>query len=278
VTPLVAAAIVLTIVYAARTLSFRILLAGYGIRVTWRQASVVAWIPQIGKFIPGHVASVAGAVVILRSFGVPGAVALSATLIMDGLAVISGLITGSPLLLTEQVRRVLPNGWFWCAVVVIGGVVCLHPRIYGRLLHAILIKLKRAPLTAVPPWHHYLAPVMLGFAQWVLAGVALWLTARSVTGVEPRQIPLFVAICGIGYTAGYLAPFTASGLGVREPIFQFTLTPLIGAHAAVVVIASRVIQTLVEIAMALAGTLVLRQISRDISCTPVPINQTANHI
>src|SRR5687767_14922689 len=176
------------------------LLDGYDVKLSWREAAVVGWIPQIGKYIPGQVASLAGAVALLRGFKTPGPIALAVVLVMDGLAVLTGLITGSPLLLWEPVRKVLPNGWLWCGVIVIAGIVCLRPRVYGRLLNFALIKLRRSPLTRLPPLHNYIGPVLLGFAQWILAGIALWLIARSITHVDVRQLPLFIAIAGLAYT------------------------------------------------------------------------------
>jgi hypothetical protein len=74
----------------------------------------------------------------LRRFKVPGPIALAVVLVMDGLAVLTGLITGSPLLLWGPVRKILPTGWLWCGIVVIVGIVCLHPRVYGRLLNFAL--------------------------------------------------------------------------------------------------------------------------------------------
>lgn len=257
--PLIGAAIALAIVYAARTISFRILLAGYDVPLSWREAAVVGWIPQIGKYIPGQVASLAGAVALLRRFKVAGPIALAVVLVMDGLAVLTGLITGSPLLLWAPVKRLLPTGWIWCSLLVVAGVVCLHPRAYGRLLNFVLKKFRRAPLTCLPPWHNYIGPVLLGFAQWILAGIALWLIARSITFVDVKHIPLFIAIAALAYTASYLTPFAPAGLGVRELIFQGTLVLIISAPAAVVVITMRIVQTLIEIGMALAGWILLEK-------------------
>jgi uncharacterized membrane protein YbhN (UPF0104 family) len=258
--PLIGAAVALAIVYAARSISFRILLHGYRVHITWPQAAVVGWIPQIGKYIPGQVASLAGAVALLRRFKVPGAVALAVVLVMDGLAVLTGLISGSPLLLWDPVRKVLPYGWLGCALLVIVGIICLHPRVYGALLNFALRKLKQSPLASLPPWHDYIGPVLLGFAQWILAGIALWLVTRSIAPeLETSRLPIFIAIAGLAYTAGYLAPFAPGGLGVREAVFQATLVLIVHEHAAVAVITMRVIQTIIEILMAAAGALLMRK-------------------
>jgi hypothetical protein len=266
--PLALAAACLTLIYAARTLSFRLLLMGYA-RLEhcpppgWAQMAVVAWLPQLAKYVPGQVASIAGAVTLLRKFGVGAVVGLSVVLVMDGLAVLTGVVTGSPLLLWEPVRKLLPYGWILCIIIVAGGVAMLLPGVYGRVINFALVKTKRPPLRSMPPTRNYIGPVLLGFMQWLLAGLALWLTAVSVapagTPVPLHHLWLFTAIGALGYTAGYLSPLPG-GLGVRDAIFQETLTHLIGGSAALVVVTVRIIQTLVEIAMAAAGVVILRRL------------------
>ena len=262
--PLALAAICLTLIYAARTLSFRLLLMGYAKLghfppPTWSQMAVVAWVPQLAKYVPGQVASIVGAVGFLRKFGIGAVVGLSVVLVMDGLAVLTGVITGSPLLLWEPVRRQFPAGWILCVAIILAGVIMMLPGVYGRAINFVLTKTKRPPLQSMPPMRNYIGPVLLGFMQWILAGFALWLTALSVAPLPLGQIWLFSAIGALGYTAGYLSPLPG-GLGVRDAIFQGTLTLLIGGSAALVVVTVRVIQTIVEIVMAAAGVIILRKL------------------
>ena len=162
------AAICLTLIYAARTLSFRLLLMGYS-RLGhfpppgWAQMAVVAWVPQLAKYVPGQVASIVGAVGFLKKFGIGAVVGLSVVLVMDGLAVLTGVVTGSPLLLWEPVKKLLPYGWILCVAIVIGGVIMLLPGVYGRAINFALIKTKRPPLESMPPTANFIGPVLLGF-------------------------------------------------------------------------------------------------------------------
>lgn len=259
--PLLLAIICLLLVPPVQLISYRTLLGAYSHAPSWRVMAAVAWVPPLGKYIPGKVASLVGAVYILRRFNIPAAIALSVVLAMDGLAVMSGLIVGAPLL-----YWINPSGLFPAAIVIIGGVVCLHPAIFALLLNFVLKRLKRDPLDHVPDLRHYIVPVICAFSQWVLAGLALWLIARSVATVEPRHILRFISIAGLGYTIGYLALFAPGGLGPRELIFQQAMQPLVipAAMSAVAVVAMRIIQTLTELTAAGIGWLILRQ------CTPEP--------
>jgi len=262
--PLALAAVCLTLIYAARTISFRLLLRGYS-RLGhfpppgWKEMAVVAWVPQLAKYVPGQVASIVGAVGFLRKFGVGAVVGLNVVLVMDGLAVLTGVITGSPLLFWQPVKTLLPYGWILCIIIIAAGVTLMVPGVYGRAINFVLIKTKRAPLQSMPPMANYIGPVLLGFMQWILAGLAIWFTALSVCTVPFHHLWIFTAIGAIGYTAGYLSPLPG-GLLVRDAIFQGTLTYVIGTPAALVVITVRLVQTMVEVLMAAWGMIILRRI------------------
>jgi hypothetical protein len=245
-------------VNASQLVMFRSLLAAYGYRLPWRVTLGAAWVPPLGKYVPGKVASVAGAVYLLRGRGVSGAVAVSIALMMDGLAVITGLVFSTPLLLWAPVRREMPTAWAWCAALAAAGVVALHPRVFVALLNVLLRKTGRLPLPAAPRAAQYLLPLAAAFAQWLFAGLGLWLMTRSVAPVSGDQIPMFVATAAMAMTLSYLALFAPAGLGVREGLFLLTLGPVVGARAAIVVVAMRVVQTITELVLASVGFAALR--------------------
>jgi uncharacterized membrane protein YbhN (UPF0104 family) len=233
--PLLGCAAVLAVVYALRAVSVRLLLGGYGAPITWQQAAVTAWVPPIAKLVPGQVFAVVGAVGMLRTFAVPGAVALVVVLIADALAVLTGVITGAPLLLRDAVRHQWPQGWMVAVLMIAGGAVCLHPPVFVRLLNGLLKRIDREILRTRPSIPAFALPVLLAFVQWMLAGAALWLMARSITDVPITQLWTCIPIAALAYTAGYLTPFAPGGLGVREAILQAMLLPVVGAPVSVVV-------------------------------------------
>jgi hypothetical protein len=265
--PIALAALCLLLVPPVQLVSYRTLLGAYAHVPPLRVMAAVAWVPPLGKYVPGKVASLAGAIYLLRRFNIPAAIALGVVLVMDGLAVVSGLITGSPLLLWGPVKRVVPNAWIACAIVVTLGIICLHPAVFARLLNFALRKMKRPLLSRMPDLRHYLIPVLCAFAQWVLAGAALWFIANAVTSVAASRLPLFVAVAGLGYTISYLMLFAPGGLGPREAIFYAALVPMIGSEraglTAVIVVTMRLVQTLTELLAAVVGLTVLRRVERD---------------
>ena len=238
------------------------LLIAYGYPLTWRVQLPAAWVPQLGKYVPGGIASVGGAVYLLRKQGVPAAVGLSVAVLLDALAVMAGLIVSTPLLLWEPVRAKLPMAWLACIVMIVAGVILLHPRVFVGLLNWTLKKLRRNPIAQAPPLARYLWPVLASFGQWLFAGFGLWFMTLAVTDVEARLIPLFIASAALAMTVSYLMPFTPGGLGIREGLYLLTLGPTVGPAAAIVVVAMRVVQTLIEVLLAGVGALLLRRDAR----------------
>lgn len=257
--PIIGAIICLLLVPPVQLISYRTLLGAYAHAPSLRVMAIVAWIPPLGKYVPGKVASLVGAVYILRKFDIPVAVAVSVVLAMDGFAVISGLITGSPL-----IGFYFPNSTIPAIIIIAIGVVSLHPAIFGRMLNIALIKTGRKPLDHMPDARHYLVPVICAFSQWVLAGIALWLITFAVADVSASHIPRFISIAALGYTISYLMLFAPGGLGPREAIFQTLTKQFVSPPpmTAVAVVAMRIIQTFTELTAAGVGLIILRNLEK----------------
>ena len=234
------------------------LLLAYGYPLNWRIQLSASWLPQIGKYIPGGIASVGGAVLILRRHGVPGAIGLSVSVLLDALAVMAGLIVSTPLLLWEPVRTRLPFAWLACIALTVVGLLLLHPRVFVALLNWALQKIHRQPIAQAPPASKYLLPVLASFAQWLFAGLALWFMTDAVIEVPAKLLPLFFACAALAMTASYLTPFAPGGIGIREGLYLLTLGPLVGPTTAVVAVAMRVVQTVMELLLAAIGAMYLR--------------------
>ncbi|HMB95542.1 MAG TPA: lysylphosphatidylglycerol synthase domain-containing protein [Tepidisphaeraceae bacterium] len=244
----------------AQLISYRILLSAYLHSPPWRALAAAIWVPILGKYVPGKVASVVGIVYILKKFQIPIAIAFSVVLVLDGMMAVSGLMLGAPLLLSGPVKHLLPQGWILAAMIVLAGLVCLHPKVFGWVTNFVLKKMKHPPLDHMPDLTHYIVPVICVFSQWTLAGFSLWFVAKSVTAVPMSQIPIFISIAGLAYTISYLALFAPGGIGVREAIFLTTLQQVVGlgSYAAIVVVGIRLVQLFVELICVMIGLIILK--------------------
>jgi hypothetical protein len=149
-------------------------------------------------------------------------------------------------------------------VLIVSSLICLYPPVFAKLVNFALRKLKREQLNAVPNLRYYLLPILAGVGQWTCWGLAMWFMARSITPIGWNVLPRFIVIAAISNTIGYLAFFTNGGIGVREWFLFLGLDPLIGnANATIVVVAIRLLQTIVEIVLAGFGMILLKRISRE---------------
>lgn len=239
--------------------SYRGLLKAFGAELPWLQMMTVAWLPLAGKYIPGKVASLAGAILLFRRSGVSSSLAVSVVFMLNGLLVLVGLIVAVPLTLWQPIRAALPLTWLWCALLVGGGVICLHPKVFGRIGNFLLAKLKHQQFPRLPKLHDYAAPVAVMLVQCVMNGVAMWALARSITEISPIWIPFFISAAALASTLGFLAIFAPGGLGVREGILSLLLEPVVSAAGtAIVVVAFRIVHVLVDVVLILTAWRLLK--------------------
>jgi hypothetical protein len=244
-------------VSCVQMVGYRALLGAYGHALPWRQMAGVAWVPPLGKYVPGKVVALVGAMAMLKRVGVPLAIAATVVLMLDALAVLSGLIASAPMLLTPELQS--RNAWLMPIAIacLIGGAVVLHPRVFVFLLNVLLRKMKRATIPRAPTLLEYVPPVLLAFAQWLLAGLALWCATRAFGDVPLSQLGWFVSLAACAMTVSYLALFAPGGLGVREGIYMLMLPQLIEGESAgtvaLIVVTMRLWQTAIELSLAGIG-------------------------
>ena len=236
------------------------ILRAFGHRNKPANSVAANWVAALGRYIPGKMASVGGLVILLTRLGVQLPVAMGATFLFMGLTIFIGILISAPLLLLESVRGTVPAAWLWCGLVTIGGIVCLHPRVFIGLCNFGLRRLRREPISTRPQGGYLLAAMGLAAAHFLSQGMAAWFIARALTDVGIGHYWLFVATAASASVAGILAFFAPAGIGVKEWVYLLALGPVIGdGPAAVVAVLVRLILVLSDIGTGTIGTLILRR-------------------
>ncbi len=256
---LAAGALMILVGQGLSVVAYRRVLAGFGPKLEWKQMSVIAYLPLAGKYVPGKVASVAGAVWLLHRNRVPTAVSVSVVFILNGLMVLVGLILAAPLTLCDPLKTMLPMGWLWFSLFGIVALVLLHPRAFKWVGNIVLKALRRQQLSSAPSVREYALVASVMLLQFALIGTGLWLIARSITEIAPVSIPFFVAAWAAGGTVGFLAFFAPGGIGVREAILLGLLGSVIGTPtAAIVAVGFRILHVLVELVLILFAAVLMK--------------------
>ncbi len=239
--------------------AYRTLLKSFSKPPGWPAMAAITWVPPLGKYLPGKVASIAGAVWLLGKQGLSVPMATSIVLMLSGLSLLVGAIIAMTLALGRFAYLVPTVVRVGCAMLVIIGLICLHPKVFGPVANFFLRLLRRQPLKELPRLRDLVLPLILTAGNWILSGIALLLTARSLTGVSLDLAPLFVAAQALALIAGFLAFFAPGGIGVREGILLGILAPVIGGGpAGIVALTIRLFQTATDIFVAGIGLIILR--------------------
>ncbi len=214
-------------------------------------------VAQLGKYVPGKVASPLGMVYYLRTHGVDSKSALGSIIITDGLYIVVGLLTGFPLMLWGPYARRLPLAWAWCPALMIIALACLHPRIFSAMMNFALKRLGMAPIQTLPGFRNYIAPAAALLVQFVLMGAGVWLMARSLGEISPRLLATCVSALALGNTLGFMVLFIPAGIGIQEFAILALFTPMVGVHAAMLAVGMRLFRTTADILLAVVGAILL---------------------
>ena len=251
--------------YGCILLSKRFLLEAFTKRrLPIKTMAAVTWVPLLGKFVPGKIASVVSATLVLKRVGVPAMVALSVFVLLDALPILVGFVLSGMLLLEPVVREKVPGAPLLFGVLFVLGLIALSPPVMRWGTATMLRVFKRPPLPHTPTLRDYGKPALCAVGQWMFNAVAVGLmcAAFAPAGEGPTlgDWPRLVGITAIAMCASYFGSFIVpQGVGVREVLFIPLLASVVPAPAAAAAtLGLRVLHTVIELLLAGVGLLVLR--------------------
>jgi glycosyltransferase 2 family protein len=228
---------------------WRRVLAVYGSRISFLNATHVWFVSNLGRAVPGRVWQITAATSMMAQLGARAGDAASAAVVIAIVNVFAGfaivLATGFELL------RALGPGYTRATILAtIALVIALIAapttvRIANRIASRVL---RRATNLTIPAKVTWISLVGCSI-QWLLYGFAFQFLVRSLVGHAEGPWTAYVAVYTLSYLIGYLALFAPSGLGAREFVLTAALTALklaTPAEAAVITVVSRLWLTVLE--------------------------------
>jgi hypothetical protein len=203
-----------------------------------------------------------------KAEGVRPTAAVTSAVIMQALALVSGMVVGA---FAPGALAALPPWAVWIAGAlalscVAGLALLLSPRALAFL---------QGLLPAAAPRLEPIQPraLLTGLAgnviAWVGYGITIHALAAGLFGGASIPVMTAAGSFAIAYLAGLLAVTVPGGLGVREFIFSALLEPYLGIRSAVALaVASRLLMTLIELALAVPAALARRRSTADTPRTP----------
>lgn len=240
-------------VYAVQIHAWRTLVGAWGDRLAfWRAARVWA-VSNLSRFAPASVLVTTGVIGALGArAGVPAAAAAGSavlgTLLNIGTGAVIVVALGGGLL--RQMLPQIPEALSVAAAVTGGLGLLAVPFFVGPAL-TLAGRLIRRPLEVPPlPLSAIATAVTANLVAWFLYGAAFLALARAFFPSAGGNWVSATAVFTGAYIAGWLTFVVPGGYGVREAILTIGVSAvgmLRPAEAAVVVIASRLLTTVLEV-------------------------------
>ena len=209
-------------------------------------------VASLGKYLPGKVWAIAGAAILAEQAGVRKSVAVTAALVLQALALGSGVLViaiAAPGTVVQG-GQALVVGTVVLGALALGGMatLCSAP-VLGWVQARLPVRWPRLTPLRIPV---ALGALAANAVAWCAYGGSLVMVAR---GLMPTAVPgyaLAVSVFTVSYLVGLVAILAPAGVGARESLFILLLSEPLGPKAAVgLAVASRILLTLTELGAAL---------------------------
>lgn len=212
---------------------WKLLVVSFGVNPKGWTAESQLLTAQIGKYLPGNFAHLAGRVALAIKDGAPAAPVGLALVAETALTVAAGLAVAAAGLwllpeLGAKLNAALPAGEDFAVTAALLAAVLIAV-IAGALTlkrYGLLEPLARLGL------RNLLVVVLIQSAAFGLLGGSLHLVAGISAPDSAPPLLLCVVVFAVAWVAGLITPGAPGGLGVRESIITLGLGTVIGAPAA----------------------------------------------
>jgi len=253
---LVGALISIFLVYVVTVQMWRLLLAALGSALPYPVAARVLLIGAIGKYVPGSIWPVLASMELGRDHQVPRSRSASASILQMLLALISALLIACVTL--PFAGGSLP--YWWALLGVPPLLILLWPRVLNAIISRLLRIARQPPLEAQLTGSTLVRAMAWSVVCWLFYGLQIWILAIRL-GAPPGQTALIaVGAFAFAWSIGFLVVFAPAGAGIRDVLLLVLLGSVLRtSEAAAVVLASRVLTTVADMASAAAAARSVRR-------------------
>jgi glycosyltransferase 2 family protein len=236
--------------YVLGALGWDLILRFLGHRIGFVQAQVAWGQPLLARYVPGSVLYVLGRILLSERAGVPRRTTLASIVYEQAISAAAAVAVASYFFVSHPDLQDQPLRW-GVLLVVPAAIVILHPRVFGPLANRLLAAFGREPLPATMPLRGVLVMLVFYAVNWCIAGVGVYLVARSVRFVPLSDLPVVGSAQAIGYVAALITLVAPAGLGVRDAAFAWTVKVALPSRSfavgSLIAIAVRAVLTVVEV-------------------------------
>lgn len=231
------------------------LIAGLGHPVSLAHGFKIAYISNLGRYLPGRIWQVVSMIHFTDRLGIPKIVSVASW----GIATFLGFpaaCLGSVVAVYLEPRVISPEKWAVIGPPMLIGTIStlaivalfvIRPTVLTSVYNFIVSRFGREPISLTLR-RGVAAKVFVGYLlAWLLYGFSFWIFVRAL--VPSADIPVLPVVGAfiLAYQIGYLAIFSPGGLGTRELVLSTALAPFVGPLAPGIAIAGRLWSIVAEL-------------------------------
>lgn len=231
---------------------------------------------QFAKYLPGNVGHHAGRVALSIRVGYPGSRVAASMMLEIVIVALTAAVLSLPAI--DLLASRLPRSWAHASVSVLAAIAVAAALLLAAALlwrhrfvdHARSAAKGIADIVRSRRCRGWIAAsAFVSISAFILSGLPLILMGGSASSLSLPQAATFIALFGVSWVAGFLAPGAPAGLGVREAILAQGLTPMLGQERAVTVtLLFRALTVAADLMAFAAGLLLLKIAERRPAATP----------
>jgi len=227
--------------------TWQVLLAGFGSPLHVKTAGRILFVGQLGKYIPGSVWPVLAQMELGARAKVPRTRSATASVLTMLLSLLTGLLVAAATLPFAEESA----GYLWVFFIVPVVVVCLHPKVFNRLLTKLLKLAKRPPLEQ-PLTGRVLAHALAwAFTAWIFNGLQIWILAEKFGAPAGKTALIALGGYAFAWCVGFVVVIAPAGAGIRDVLLIAALHPVLPAGApAAGALVSRAVNTVSDLVVA----------------------------
>lgn len=255
---LVASFLVMFVWMLVYGLTWKVLLAGLGERISLYNSVAVLAVSQVGKYIPGKLWFTVGRMYLAKKHGVSESKTAVSTVMELALSLLGAVILFG-LAVALVPRGMLPTRVYLAFLLVPFCIVAVYPPILTRVTGFVLKRLHQPVFEIRMTFRRLLSILGLYVLMWVVQGVGCYLLIRSFYPLDLSRLPMVAGAFALSWIIGFIVLVSPAGLGIREGIFTFALRLVVPEPVAIVAaLLSRIWITGSEGLLALVFTLLPR--------------------
>jgi hypothetical protein len=228
--------VVLFVFFFLRVYCWKVMLGKMNISLSLSKSVKVSFLSMMGKYLPGKVWMVLGKVYLSGKEGVPKAEAFASSVIEIVLEIVASIFFFFFFLFSLVEHSVLsPKVLYLLGLLLVTGMVFLHPRLFYKLINTVLYRLKKERIEETITYKDILQLFFMYNGIVLIQGIAFYLFVNALCYVPLDNLLVLTGSLAVAGALGTLSFFSPSGLGVREGILALLLSSSVVAPIAVLI-------------------------------------------